>query len=729
MFAPRILAAIVLFTSLADLGLGQAADPVFESGNTKKLACRILSRKKTDFVYRVEVKNKGRLTAEPLEFTFTPRHKAKKKDAVQVRRRFMAPNFGRAGRAVRAGRKLVYYVIAPWGRKAPKDWRVAVTAASFFRGEGVVECPVALSDRRTKKVHDAVVDTTIDQVTIRMENRLDFPVEFMLRVNDDKSGKTHRLYLDRLEPRQVARWGDESHRVEEFRRPREFAGVPSGTAHEITVVDWSVLRDDGATEAAEILRPIYATWYRRTDDFRFAGRMHYRMRAVLNGESRPPRRGTLRFEADASGIPRAIGDEAFHFTEQELIGRAVGEAYHAVVRPGWEELASETTISMIAIEPASVAIDVPNGQPHPLGFRVLEVGNDRLTGTRRFSETTSDFSRWTTREIVAGQWGLTKRVDLWRVGEEDREARRVAIEWKKTRDGHVMPRRVTIEEHGPFDPGSEWARIELDLEYDAIVSTKEKTATSSASPNDGSPPPSKSPDALVPTGPVADRLRAAWESTYRYPPESVDLRGRVAVEHPGTDGIWHGIRPVVADFDWKGYSGRAETMTTPFREARYIVKSKAPASDRRAVEKILVARSTIWTRQDFAGRRAFDEEFAGTTLRADRKRRGDIIIVGGKLRRVRIRKGRVTRIELRDGTRRDLYSTRIGKHDVVTRIVNRHDGGRNELKATYRKIAKGRLMPVHIELVGWFGDDWGPEVYTYDRIEIVRSSNESTQKK
>ena len=166
----------------------------------------------------------------------------------------------------------------------------------------------------------------------------------------------------------------------------------------------------------------------------------------------------------------------------------------------------------------------------------------------------------------------------------------------------------------------------------------------------------------------------------------------------GKDGLWRGVKEVRGRCQFTDFDGRARGR------AGIVIEGVKDESLRETLTFTIDDRFGMWSGRDFGLRGDFDAVFAGASF-AERGE-GVYDVTNGPWRSVTVKDGRIAALAYLDGTPRTLTWTKVGDHDVVTRIVT----GPEVLTSTFTPVG-ALLVPTHMVFKGVFGDEkeWGTE--------------------
>lgn len=674
----------------------QTAASPFVPGDAASLGARVVdleaASKKAEVgvLVEIEVSNPTGLHAEPLVFRFTPR--GKDPEPYEVRR-VEAPHFGRAGPMVAPRGKATYPLLVPKAPKELKGVSVEVLSASF--AEELPDLPrepasIATVGRPSSENRfDDERGRSLDRSFLPLENRLDHPVDLVLRAEFSEPFRATSLVTARLEPGESVQ-----HVVRDLPLGRlAGAGEVSYLGAKITkleLVDWSALVDDGTARATQILRQAWEGW-RRVPEERFP--LSARFSIDVDGPAgSSSARGTLRFLADNSVRVEAEGAAGAVSDAKEL----AEDLSWSLTRPPLDALLEGNELQLQALGATSILRlrHAPflrmQGATH-LGLRdgrIVFDASGPLGGGLRNS--------WLGRgEGDDGTgWRLLGR-DVLLSTLDDLPDRELRIDWSA---GPVaLPAVVRVRDQGIL--GREVVRTTLTLgDWRSGVEL-------------GAEP-------VVPAGPLAERLREAWDGFYRYPDPDVVLEGAFQATNAGNDDLWGGVRKVKGSFALRRFQGAF------WRDTAFELDGRWDDLEAARLVSAVRDRFLMWSVRDLHREPRFATAFAGVELVEEAG--GWIGVRGGPVEGVRVVDGRVVALR-RFGGEVELRWRKIA--DVL--VVAERTVGRESVEVEYARVgAKARgddrggapwLLPTAVTFRDVFtGRDrrWGPESLKLSRWSI-----------
>ena len=610
---------------------------------------------------------------EPLVFRISP--KPKDLEPIQVRR-FEGTLYGRVG-----GRPSEIPVLLPWTIKQAKGARVEVLDASAWTGEGAPEeCPVEVGTIKNSVEFNESRDRSLPRAVVTLRNSAEHDVDVVLLAdylepeNAESlvqarvpAGETLDLVIDLFETGAGPFLGAKIKRV--------------------TTVDWSMIVDHGEERGRALLQEALNRCYTVpkeslptgsafTLEFRSATH-HY------------VRKGMVRIEQDG---------EVRIEVEGELSGAARKSTQHTMEEALWcitrKPLPEGTRVQLMRAGPRPIVRVDRNF----LGFGnsgaqslVLEEGG--IAGISS-DELCAEYSAWGKNpwiNHIADEWRLRRRSSSVYSGLPD-EFNTVDTGWLGS-GSEWMPSRVVWT-------NSDWAGVgsrEV-LSFDLWTSNPAPIA-----------------DREPPTGELAEKLAAAWDSFYRYPESEVRITGAYRARNPGNDGIWGGERDLKGDFELAAFRGSF------WRDAKVDFSGKARSKHQDAVlENALLDRFLMWSGRDLCRTLPFAEAFAGAQLKLD----GNwISVTGATVQAVRIVEGRVAAIRDSRGSETSYKWSEVGGFLVPIQSSR----GIERLVMKWKRLSDGWLWPKHVEFNDVFTREdypWGPESLEFSKVKVELLNDE-----
>ncbi|MEE9394416.1 MAG: hypothetical protein V3W41_18115 [Planctomycetota bacterium] len=700
---------IVFFAALSfcPANLSAQSGPEFLPGDLNDLVCRVGSTSqdaKSAFL-RIDVKNKGSLSAEPLEFEVIASPHTKRSKSLSnpktIAVRFEGASYGRAGRGVPAKGKEKYFVLRPWTEKRDTSFKVRVLRASFFRGASVRKNPVKILKKRLKKVIDPV-NGEIKATQVLVRNKLPYRVDVTFRVRYSGLGNWG-LCNQSLAPNEERWVGQGTKSIDpSFSAGAELYNTLFGELKKVQVEDWSVVFDRGERKAQALLA---SAWKRQErwppGDLTVKGIIKFNAQSTASGRQTAPQKGEVGFtwtrKKDQRGSVK-FGEPL----EKNLRGHlssSLSAAFAHLTAPTLKELSQYFQITMDSLSPGpAVALYRKSLNQGPyLEHQIFEFDGERLVGGKGGESSSFAFFRRQNETKRNGKIvpKLIQEFQTHAAGVWKKETR--AYEHSR-RAGYVHPVRF---EHNVYGYSSDTLETKVSLKLKDFVFV-------------GSVKPP-----LPPSGSAVARARAAWDFAYRYPDEPLHLKGSYAQVVTSAANMWENQRELKGRFEMIAWTGRGVTAGQVFEKLNIKFARKPKLGKPKELEDLIRARYSIWARHDFAGRRSFDLEFVDSVLEPDPNRKSRILVTGGAVKALVIKNGNVASIEYANGWRRQFEFEQIAGHWLATRVHAKGGEIDAELKADFVILKGGRPFPSRLDIKGWFDADWH-EVYHFAKVKIAK---------
>lgn len=642
-------------------------------------------------IVEIEVRNRGERLIEPLAFRIRPRGRdAAPLDVTRV----AAPVYGRAGRPIEPKRRERFRMLVDAPADTLKRARAEVTSASAWAVDSsAADVDVDDGDVRVGRP-DVRRDDFRVRTSVELENRSDWPLDVVLEARFEQGGGGTTQYRVRLEARES--------RVETFDRIPRSLGATSDPVEwnadldRIDVVDWSAVIDDGAALARAALEDVWDGWKRvplvhfplsatvRADvDLRGRfgeGGERFDVREKVEARVTIESDGTCRL-SDARGEPLAGG-------ASRAVQNAVDDAALHVARADFATASAGWSIGLVSIGP-SMRVRIGNAAAV---FGSTDVVVELLDGA---IARVLPPGGGPAAEARATLWSTVGAEDSWRLvstaADLDSQGKRTSAFTYATTDAAAD--ELVLAEATFF------TESKLTDAPERVVLVFDEWAANTATV----PPPAP------PTGPLAERLRAAWARHHRLASDTTEFRGRFEVTSAGTDGVWIGRKKVGGEFVLSGGSGSYWNHSTCT-----VDDEKATADERKILVGAFEDRLLMWTGRDPCRWAPFDEAFAGAELRPAKD--GWIEVTGVRhYGAVRIDDGRVVAWRTPQGIATSLTWTEKGGV-LLPRTITRPGNGRATLE--WKEVDDGVWFPTRIELEEYFGADWDPETLEFE-VESV----------
>lgn len=642
---------------------------------------------------KVEVSNPTDVWAEPLAFSFEVKGTA----AQGVAAPRVAPPFGnRAGRAIPPRSSLDYWVNVAAAPKTIAKSGARVTDASFFesdapKGEAHESHPPATVGKLEEL--EPEVDFGGNRLAfqqVRLSNTSDRRVDLIFRADFKQPQRGPNLVHCTLEPHQVRDWTIEGATME----VPGFAHFRGSNLSGLELIDWSVLVEQEQEPAKERLRAAYearAAW--PSAKFRYGGRYQVvieRFNWDKNARERVVEEGTFKSEGMfAHFVPgpakraegrAGAGDAPMAEADGWIL---LNRASSGLTRKSFDEWLGDARVvrhrDVNGLEVVSVL------RPNRAGVtpELYWIEDGQVVAEAISPRAAFVAPRWF--ELEAGATGTVMRLDRERRERQVAPAFPTTYEYEYTTvDGVPIPSKLRMELH--VNPESMSTFVTLELFDVRLGGGKEAVEL-----------------APVPTGELADQVRAAWDRGYRHPLEPVTLRGSFTVKNAGNDALWRGHRKVQGTFRLAEFTGSG------WGDWEITLDGKYAENVARELKGVVIDRFGMFLgRRDYAGRKSFDEIFAGASLE---KRGSQIFVRGCAVEQLEIRRGRVEAHTER-GTRYDHTWKKMGGTDVVVRYESSPES------MLYKRIQLGDWWLTSDVTMKNVFEDWGPETVQWRDLVI-----------
>jgi len=701
---PVSLAAALLcaVATTAPLRSQAVERPAFVDGDLGRIACKVTAATvQFGEVTRleVEVHNRGTVAFEPTVFEVRTA-----KDAPAVRfERAPLPRLWRTGRTVPPRKKQRFALQIAGAFDRPRALDVAVVEGNFTRDGSPIDTPpivIVRSEHGTTSTASGTVPTT----TVHLRNDLDATVDAILSIRTTAPVDGDVLVPISLGPR------EEAARVL-TQTPVDFAWVDPRSYREgirgdaIRVVDWSARVAPNAAAGPALLEPAYRAWLRwdPTEPWGLRGRFAVVRRTTIQGVP-PLEEWGGEFSIDPAGRVRATA--ATERARGEGI-QHIQAALRDLLRPPWDEVAAANELELVA--PATIQLRGPGwGDPMVASLTESASGAHRGAGVgpRRHPVVVVDGGRlagsgWSDQPDAA-TWRTAALADGYVVTEVSWNWGRSIRRWTYRQVGpRCVPVRVVDQSLDATD----------EIVQESVLVLEDVTLDPAAIAGDAPRP--------VPTGAIADALRAAWDSFYRYPREPVALTARFAVENPATDDVWLGQRKVEGELSVQGFAGYRW-----LRSSWDAIDVRVDGTHRpEAIAALGFAvrdRIGMWKGRDPAALEDFDRMFAGTQLARREAGSAQVFEVrGGPVTEVWVEDGVITRLGFGNGVQRRFTWATVAGRRVAAKIQT----GEETLTARWKAVDDRWLLPVDVEFRTVFASPpgaprWGPERLRWSGIEL-----------
>lgn len=671
--------AIVLAVLLAPLGgasstryqAGSLPDPGLLKVKVKKIEDSLSAYDSA--LMTLEVSNPTDLWAEPIEF-YVPTKKRKDVKGLHVPR--VEPPFGlRNGRAIAPHGKLVYVIgVGDMPKRLSKS-KVRVTRASFFADGSLLEPPVVVGELGEAEPGGDYQGDTTRFSTVMLRNTTDRTVDAILLADFKLPRSGEALVRLRLAPQEERRCTVEGPQV----RFTGQADLRGSVLQSIELVDWSSLVESapensrGLLEAAYGARtawpdpaPLFTAQYTvAVEGFDFGAQK--RLKREASGTCASREGGGVNF-MPGQGQPQLVAvarfDRATRWLAHEPFGDWLGTG--------------KVWLHSMAGKSAVVAVLHPRAEAHTDKYYWIEDGQIVGEGSYPLHGSKSSF---TLRSLGGGT--VIVQEDIAPVeNPSDPYHSTERFEYGMLGD---VPIPVAMDSIRRFNPESnnEVTRLELDEIQLVGVSQSEPIKT-------------------VPSGELADEVRAAWEHGYRMKGKPFRLRGHLHMTNAGNDGMWRGVDEVEGEFLFEGFDGRA------WKSAKIELQGNYTEEATLALEEVVRDRFGMYLSRDWSARLSFDDEFIGAEFEQSGSK---ILVRGNTIVELEIKRGRVVSFT-RGADRRQLsWKTKAGVDLLVG--VKRGD----EQILFQREQVDGVWLASGATMTDVF-PDWGPEVVELSKLSI-----------
>lgn len=687
--ADRLVLSVAALVIALPLASRAASAQTFVEGDLAKLTARVTKTKPVDgkrkgdslgTLLTIEVGNRGAHHAEPVSIALTAKRTLRDKNPIDVvLHRFDGGSYGRAGRAVAPNRKATYRFVLPHPVTTRCGLEVRVVSASFFDGEPVDT--MTIRAKRTGSGTYPLGTMTCASTKVRLRNPLDAPVDVAFLATLGRPYDGVGIVRRRLEPNEVCEW-----EIYELPSNVRNYGLYNGVDVErLSLIDWSVIRSDGAGVAATVFRDAYERWMRWPDGTAIAGRFafteRFRPSMQVAGLDAYDVSASGRFTIDADGKITVDGDGELDPRARKGVQSGLRDATAGLRRPPVEKVLGKIELSLVERGPRTL-VRFKGGSWTDLEHGIQGVGvvDGRIVGTLH-GERIYDHYRmvpYGDRFLLVGR----------RLEPNPGQA---SQRWSRIEHGEVDGLVVPVGFTMMWDLGGpKHSRLRLS-------GIRRIDADDAAA-------------AGAPTGDGVDALRAAWDATDRLPPEPLRVRGRfTAIDDGRTEDLWQGVKKVTGTVDIRGYRG------TRYAGATTTVADDVPEERRRHLGEVVMDRFRIWFHRDFNARPAFDDAFRGATIRTIDGEPGVFAITGADYVRIETSGGRIVAFVTAVGLRRTLRYSAVGKRTLCTEMRT----GDERVRATYRD-AGAFPFPTKLVFERVFGPDWGPETIRVSGVQVER---------
>jgi hypothetical protein len=622
----------------------------------------------------VEISNPTDYWAEPVEF-LVPTKKRKDLKA-HVIPRVEAPYYGRAGRAIAPGGKLRYVLSLPDEPKRIGKSKVKVTQASFFSGDPVAEAPVEIGEIDSVTEAANFVGEEIRFSRIMLRNTSEFTIDATLRAKFSYPKSGTALVRFRLNPKEQRRFTVQGPQVSFT----EMSDLRGSDIKSIELIDWSALRGKDPDPGIEILRAAFlarAAW--PTKDFAYEAQYkleieqydwNTRKRVKIVESGRCTSKGRFAHFEPNQGIELDTAGQG-----QILLSQANRNLSH----PDFESWLEGGTVQLHRRQGMTAVVAVTYGWENAIRNRYYWIVENQIVRQARYPFAGPSLVFENEREgaelVVAKETAQDIRLGPSPYDHEHQ------FRYQRI-DGYLIP--IEMQKENKFNPEENNLLVHLKLSKIKLLGAPEKVAT-----------------AAVPTGKLADLVRAAWDRGYRYPSTPLRVAGNFVMTNDGRDLIWLGQKEVRGTFDMQGFRGNAWDRCDIVLQGKY-----SEATDL-ALQETVKDRFGMYMSRDLSARPSFEKQFTGARFE---KKGSKILVHNNSITQLEIRKGKLEAYW--EGSQRKLS----WKKSAGVECLARAEHGAESIRYQRREI-NGVWFPVKILMEDVF-PDWGPEEVTLDNLQI-----------
>lgn len=685
---PRHLIGLLAIALLGPFPAPERPDEiVFHEGKPEQLKAKLvkvlpLGPRVEGQMLEIEVRNRSRFHAEPLAFELSlgPAKRARRRGqrregAAVLVPRVPLPHYGRAGRAIARGRALRYRVLSPFDRKVKKV-RVRVAKASFFEGEISKASPVEILETTQTTVED--FGQKIAATRVKLRNGTAKPVDAIFLAKYEAPEKATSLVSVRLEAGETRDWT-----ISTLARKPGGGDVYGATISRLDPVDWSVIASDGATAARELFLAAWASW--RGLEPRTAnveGRFSFEYRAAAKPDAVNETQGRFALSpAGAFEIEVTRGKGSRRSMENELT-----RAFYGWLRPTASALTESNELRLAGDQ--EVIMDGPLWDRNA-NQNLFTIEDGVIVHRTSTENPGSIYEKWLTKPDGAG-WLLTGIDHITTAfGKEPSTTKR----WKYKKLGALQ---VPQYHQRKMNIGGKWystSTMKLTgLKLGEATTISEK----------------------LPQGEAAQEVAKLWRESYRYPERAITLKGRFEITSPATDGVWQGRKRVAGSFVLEGFRGMLQ-VGSRWKKARFELDGEMTDAMTESLAGAVEDRFRMWAFRDWAGRSAYETEFAGARIvRRGGARPTFAFKDAATLSSLGADPKGNLRLRLTNGLERSVTFQSLGTARVP-RVIRT---GGEILSARFEDLGQGWLLPTEMRFEKVFGDDWGPEVLRFSKLEL-----------
>ncbi len=670
----------------------EAQEPVFVRGDLTKLKVKIIKKPKAPRkgLLVIEVKNRNRVAAEPLDFMIHVNDPEHAEGRVMVFRYSRAGllTWGKAGRAIPPNGKLRYFFPDPWPNTPLDKVTVDITRASFFRGAGQKKSPVSIVKIEQIKVFDDYLKQKVKTTRVLLRNKIDLPVDLLLVVRT-KAGKKPTIMSAHLEGNEEKFIGESNTPGADFLLHARGFQMFYGRFKVVQIVDWTVQYPAATTLGEEILETAWRQRYRWDlgEKSEVIGTVHFAFEEFGNfGRSM----GVFDFRRSADGriqfdLTRPAGKG-----KKGALARAIAttiEDFTSVTFDALKEKSVFVLLDRLNDGRDIVWVKSKKKNSRSLPAPIMTIKDNQIVN-----------EKWTDANIYP---------NYHRTNTQLKDGRFCAATKKGIYHPGMLPETPIFDSSvvagtfgsifGPKDAmlrlyefGSGKPVAQIALSFSGIKITGEKVVGAIS-------------------GNGVSLLRAAWQRPYRYPSGSLNLKGTLALQVAKTNENWWGYEQLEGRIKFVGWRGAGKV----FDDFHFKVKEKLSKEAKKAVDDLARARLSIWSRQDFCARPLFERAFRGCAIT-----RGDengLVRVKGheRIMAVRVTKGLPVEVRYNDGTYHVRRFKKVKSNWVPVETQWHFPDRTAILRTKFKQLNRAWLFPITQKYENWFHPGWGPETYNF----------------
>jgi hypothetical protein len=580
---------------------------------------------------------------EAVELRVTPR----KKDAAPVDvRRLPGPAFGRVGRAAFPGDPCIYPLLVPLEPDVLRSARFEVTEASAWlappsEARAQRDVPVTVGALQVLPKWRRPDGREVKCTAVPLTNLRDEVVEVVLEADFVDDPTATSLVSMQLQPRESAvlhvdRYG--------------------GRVARAVVVDWSILTTDGAAAARRLFTEAWDGWYRLPEaEFPLTASFRFDHATPAGLEVH---HGEVVFQADGKVAVRI--ESRVWMAADHMLERA---AFH-LTRPRADVVLGAQPV-LVALFP-DPSITLPNHPTVPATKRATNVvlRDGQVHSLEDAADALADWESWspTTGSVP---WRLAVRegpLQTFTGIELQRERvtwARSGERWLPSKLERTQPKFFIVPQHESTISFERWSTPTETLLGDEL-----------------------------PTGPLADELRAAWDGFHRHPLRNVEVAGEFELADGASNSDLLGRKSVSGTLVMRRLHG------SPWRPQTIVCVERRTSEDElSALASAVASRVERLFQADPCCEPRFDVAFRGARLARD----GEwITIDGSHYRGARLVAGELVALRDVEGVESSFdWATVEGAR--VPREVLRGD---ERIVLEWKLVADGWLWPTAVTRPG-----------------------------